>query len=146
MATNTAISPSIMMPPETRSSRASLRRSRSAAGSSGPSLSSDVIAEAIEKAAFRVEADQAGMRLDAFLAGRDKRLSRSRIKALIKAGGTRLAGLTVADPAHRLAEGDLVEFVVPPAEAAEPEPEAIPLTVVFEDDDVIVIDKPAGLV
>jgi 23S rRNA pseudouridine1911/1915/1917 synthase len=86
------------------------------------------------------------MRLDAFLAGRDKRLSRSRIKALIKAGGTRLAGLTVADPAHRLAEGDLVELVVPPAEAAEPEPEAIPLTVVFEDDDVIVIDKPAGLV
>jgi 23S rRNA pseudouridine1911/1915/1917 synthase len=109
-------------------------------------LSSDAIAEAIEKAAFRVESGEAGMRLDAFLAAREPRFSRSRIKALIQAGGTRLGGREVDDAAHRLDEGDLVELLVPPVAEPTPEPEVIPLSVVFEDDDVVVIDKPASLV
>jgi 23S rRNA pseudouridine1911/1915/1917 synthase len=104
------------------------------------------MADAIEKAAFRVEPGEAGLRLDAFLARRDSRFSRSRLKALIKAGQVRSKGRPVTDPNHRIAADDLIEVAVPPAADAEPEAETIPLTVMFEDDDLIVIDKPAGLV
>ena len=57
-----------------------------------------------------------------------------------------MADAPLKDPNYRLAAGDLVEVAVPPAERARPEAEAIPLAVVYEDVDVIVIDKPAGLV
>ena len=86
------------------------------------------------------------MRLDAFLARRESRLSRSRLKALIQAGQVHMAGAALGDPNHRVAKGDLVELAVPPPEDAAPAPEPIPLAVIYEDDDVIVIDKPAGLV
>ena len=104
------------------------------------------MAEPIETSAFRVEPDEAGERLDAFLARRDARLSRSRHKALIKDGLVRVGGRPERDPNRRLSSGDAVEVTVPPAGDAEPEAEAIPLSVVHEDADLIVIDKSAGLV
>ena len=100
----------------------------------------------IEKAAFRVEPGEAGERLDAFLARREPSLSRSRVKALLKAGEGRVAGERVVDPNRRLIEGEIVELGVPPPEDATPRGENIALDVVYEDGDLLVIDKPAGLV
>lgn len=86
------------------------------------------------------------MRLDAFLAERAADLSRSRLKALIKSGQVRSGSNAIADPNYRVSAGEILELVVPEAVEAAPSAETIPLTVVFEDDDIIVIDKPAGLV
>ncbi len=95
---------------------------------------------------MRVEPGEAGERLDLFLARRDARLSRSRLKALIKDGHVSQAGQPLTDPNRRMSAGETVELVVPPAEAAAPAAEEIPLHILFEDSDLVVIDKPAGLV
>jgi len=89
---------------------------------------------------------QAGERLDRVLAGSIADLSRSRLKALILAGEVAIGGRTIRDPGHRVNAGDAITVAVPPPEPAEPRPEDIPLKVVFEDDEIIVIDKPRGLV
>jgi 23S rRNA pseudouridine1911/1915/1917 synthase len=89
---------------------------------------------------------EAGERLDRLLAARIAGLSRSRLKTLVLEGRVALAGRTIRDPGHRVNAGDAIVVEVPPAEPAKPRPEAIPLTVVYEDEDLIVIDKPAGLV
>ena len=91
-------------------------------------------------------ADEGGLRLDRALAARMAGLSRSRLKVLILAGHVAVGGRTIRDPGHRVNAGDEVAVVVPQAEPAEPQAENIPLTIVYEDDDIIVIDKPAGLV
>jgi 23S rRNA pseudouridine1911/1915/1917 synthase len=88
----------------------------------------------------------AGARLDRFLADRVPFLSRTRLKELILAGAARLAGRALEDPGHRVKAGDRVTLRVPPPVPAKPIAEAIPLRVVHEDAEVIVIDKPAGLV
>lgn len=84
-------------------------------------------------------------RLDAFLAARLP-LSRSRIKALIGAGAVSTDGETILDPSRTVKPGTLYRVAVPPAKPAEPEGQDIALDVLYEDEDVIVIDKPAGLV
>jgi 23S rRNA pseudouridine1911/1915/1917 synthase len=89
---------------------------------------------------------QAGERLDRVLASRIAELSRSRLKALILAGQVAIGGRTIRDPGHRVNAGDAIAIDVPPPEPAEPAPEHIPLNVVFEDAEIIVIDKPRGLV
>ncbi len=73
-------------------------------------------------------------------------LSRSRLKALIEQGAVALDGKTIRDPSHRVNSGAAVVVDVPPAEPAKPAAEPIPLNVVYEDDDIIVIDKPKNLV
>ena len=88
----------------------------------------------------------AGARLDRVLAARIGDLSRSRLKALILAGEVAIGGRTIRDPGHHVNLGDAVMVVVPPPEPAAPAPESIPLKVVFEDDEIVVIDKPKGLV
>jgi 23S rRNA pseudouridine1911/1915/1917 synthase len=93
-----------------------------------------------------IGADAAGDRLDRALAAAVDGLSRSRLKTLILAGHVAVGGRTICDPGHRVNAGDVVAVVVPQAAPAEPEPENIPLNVVYEDDDIIVIDKPRGLV
>ena len=89
---------------------------------------------------------EAGERLDRLLAARIADCSRSRLKALILAGEVAIGGRTIRDPGHRVNAEDSIRVVLPAPEAAKPEGEAIPLAVVFEDADLIVIDKPAGLV
>ena len=91
------------------------------------------------------EAD-AGARLDRVLAARMREFSRSRLKGLIEAGAVAIDGRTIRDPSHRVNSGSAIVLDVPPAEPAKPAPEAMPLNVVYEDDDIIVIDKPANLV
>lgn len=93
-----------------------------------------------------VVGDEGSARLDRVLAARLPELSRSRLKALILAGQISLRDAPILDPAYHVALGDTITIRVPPPVSAEPEPENIPLDIVFEDDDIIVIDKPRGLV
>src|SRR6266702_7857955 len=86
-----------------------------------------------------------GKRLDRVLADHVE-LSRSRLKALILAGQVAVAGRTIRDPGHRVNAGARIAVAVPPPEPAAPSPEDIPLAIVHEDADLIVIDKPRGLV
>ncbi len=87
-----------------------------------------------------------GKRLDRFLAEQLPDLSRSRLKALIEAGQLAKAGRTIEEAGYRVKPGDTYTLTLPEPEPAEPEGEAIPLAIVYEDDALIVIDKPAGLV
>ncbi|MEP7031823.1 MAG: RluA family pseudouridine synthase [Pseudolabrys sp.] len=93
-----------------------------------------------------IEAEQAGLRLDRVLALRIPAQSRSRLKTLILAGQVTIAGTTIRDPAAQVNSGDIVTVTLPAAEAAQPLGEAIPLNIVYEDDALIVLDKPKGLV
>ena len=93
-----------------------------------------------------VAGDEGSTRLDRVLAARLAELSRSRLKALILAGQVTIKNAPVRDPAYHVARGDTITIDVPEAAAAEPAPEDIALDIVYEDDDIIVIDKPKGLV
>jgi 23S rRNA pseudouridine1911/1915/1917 synthase len=93
-----------------------------------------------------VAGDEGSNRLDRVLAVRVAELSRSRLKALILAGQVAVRGVAVRDPAHHVAAGDTLTIEVPETVAAEPGGENIALDIVYEDDDIIVIDKPRGLV
>jgi 23S rRNA pseudouridine1911/1915/1917 synthase len=94
----------------------------------------------------KIAAEEAGHRLDRVLAARIPTLSRSRLKALILSGQVAIEGRTIRDPAASVNSGDAVAVTLPPPERAKPEGEAIPLNIVYEDDALIVIDKPKGLV
>jgi 23S rRNA pseudouridine1911/1915/1917 synthase len=91
-------------------------------------------------------AEAAGERLDKWLAGAGLGMSRSRIKALMEEGRLTLAGKPVTDAGAKVIGGATYMLDVPAAVGATPEAEDIPLDVVFEDKDLIVIDKPAGMV
>ncbi len=93
-----------------------------------------------------VGGDEGASRLDRVLALRLPQLSRSRLKALILAGSVTIKGAPVRDPAYHVSGGDTITIDVPEAVAAEPSGEAIALDIVYEDDDLIIIDKPKGLV
>jgi 23S rRNA pseudouridine1911/1915/1917 synthase len=85
-------------------------------------------------------------RLDRVLARAFEDLSRSRLQALVRTGHVHVDGETVRDPARKVAPGAALALALPAAAPAEPMGEDMALAVVYEDDDVIVIDKPAGLV
>jgi 23S rRNA pseudouridine1911/1915/1917 synthase len=104
------------------------------------------MSEKPERHHFRVGDGQAGERLDRYLAQQLPQMSRSRVKALIKEGHARLAGQTIEEPNSRVKSGDDIEFAIPPAEPAIPKGEPIPLHILFEDDALLVLEKPAGLV
>jgi 23S rRNA pseudouridine1911/1915/1917 synthase len=101
-----------------------------------------------------VAPEEAGERLDRVLAARIPALSRSRLKALILDGQvtievtiqSAIEARTVRDPAARVNSGETVRVSLPPPEPAEPAGEEIPLDIVYEDEALIVIDKPPGLV
>jgi len=93
-----------------------------------------------------VGAEEAGERLDRVLAANVTALSRTRLKALVLAGHVAIGGRTIRDPGHRVNAGDRLTVAVPPPEEAAPRPENIPLAIVHEDDDLIIVDKPKGLV
>jgi 23S rRNA pseudouridine1911/1915/1917 synthase len=93
-----------------------------------------------------VAGDEGSTRLDRVLALRLSELSRSRLKALILAGQVMVKTAPVRDPAYHVAAGDTITIDVPEAIDPEPKGEAIALDIVHEDDDIIVIDKPRGLV
>jgi len=93
---------------------------------------------------FVVPEEHARMRLDIFLVKALPELSRSRIQQLIRGGFVRLDG--TATRAHQLVRtGNQIEITQPPPEKIETKPQAIPLAILYEDDDLIVINKPAGM-
>ena len=88
----------------------------------------------------------AGWRLDRFLAATLPEFSRARLQQLIGEGAVTLADKKVKDPNHRVKGGDTYTLTAPPPRPTRPQGQDIPLTVVYEDKDLIVINKPAGLV
>jgi 23S rRNA pseudouridine1911/1915/1917 synthase len=99
-----------------------------------------------DRASVRVAAEEAGDRLDRVLARHVAALSRSRLKLLIEAGAVAVDGETIRDPSHHVNSGSEIVVDIPPPKPAKPEPEAIPLRIIYEDDDIVVIDKPRNLV
>ncbi len=93
-----------------------------------------------------IDATDAGNRLDAVIATRIPELSRAMAQRLIDDGRVRVSGFVASKAGARLRAGDVVEVAVPAPEPLELVAEPIPLSVLYEDADVIVIDKPAGLV
>jgi 23S rRNA pseudouridine1911/1915/1917 synthase len=93
------------------------------------------------------EAGDDGERLDRLIAARAPGLTRSRVKALIEAGQVSLrGGETISEPSWRVKPGQIFAIIVPEPEAALPVPQDIPLDIVYEDADLIVVNKPAGMV
>ena len=103
--------------------------------------------DAITNHSLTVPDDAKGERLDRFLAAGLAVLSRARIQTMIKAGVVvKSDGVAVTDPAHKVRSGETFRIDIPEPAAAEPAGEIIPLTIVYEDADLIIVDKPAGLV
>ncbi len=100
--------------------------------------------------AYEVSEEEGGSRLDRFLAlqadAAGEALSRTRIRALIEEGKVALDGAKIDDAGRKVRAGQTVSIEVPEAAPAEPVGEDIPLVVPYEDEHLIVVDKPAGLV
>ena len=94
---------------------------------------------------IELRASEGGQRLDKYVAQMVPDLSRSRVQKLIEEGLITVNG-GIAKPSYRLEVDDLVVVRVPPPEPTEVRPEAIPLDIVYEDEDIIVVNKPAGMV
>jgi 23S rRNA pseudouridine1911/1915/1917 synthase len=94
----------------------------------------------------KLEPAQAGWRLDRALAVAVPALSRERLKALIRSGALTSGNATVRDPSSKVRGDELYRLEVPEPEPAHNVPQDIPLTIVFEDPHLLVVDKPAGLV
>jgi len=94
----------------------------------------------------RLDAGHAGWRLDRALAAAVPTLSRERLKALIRSGAVEAGGTPVRDPAAKVRGEEALRVAIPEAAPAHNEPQAIPLTIVFEDEHLLVVDKLAGLV
>ena len=92
-----------------------------------------------------VNKDYKGQRIDKFLADCFAGMSRSRIQRLINEGNVTCDDVIIGDNARKVREGEIYQLLVPEATDAEPEPEDIPLDVVYEDSDLIVVNKPAGM-
>jgi 23S rRNA pseudouridine1911/1915/1917 synthase len=92
-----------------------------------------------------VPSADAGARLDRWLAAHVPELSRARLQTLIEDGHVRLDG-AVSKPSRRLAGGEQIRVDIPPPAPEMLAPEAIALSVLYEDDDILVIDKPVGMV
>ena len=93
-----------------------------------------------------VSGDEGSIRLDRVLAAHLTEVSRSRLKALILGGRIAIGTAAIRDPAYHVTPGQTITIDLPEPVQAEPKGEAIALDIVYEDDDIIVIDKPAGLV
>jgi 23S rRNA pseudouridine1911/1915/1917 synthase len=87
-----------------------------------------------------------GLRLDVFLAEMIEDASRSFVKKLIKEGRVTVNGAAVRKPSYSISPAEEITADIPPGPPAEPEPEAIPLTILYEDGALIMLDKPSGMV
>ena len=96
--------------------------------------------------AFAIGEADAGARLDKWLSDNIPVLTRTRLKALIEEGALTRGGEPFRDPSWKLRKGETYVLTPPPVADPAPKPEAIPLDVVYEDADLIVVNKPAGLV
>lgn len=115
------------------------------ASEAGSSASEVLFGEGAEPEPLTLVAEDGGERLDKWLAGRLPERSRAELQRWIAAGLVTRDGRGLK-ASYRLTAGDAIEVLIPPAEDYAAEPEDIPLVVLYEDHDVLVIDKPAGMV
>ena len=99
----------------------------------------------VDSQLFSVSGEAAGQRLDSFIASHLKEVSRTRVQRAI-ADGDILVNERIAKPSYRLHDGDQIEIDFPEPPPVDLTPEAISLNIVYEDDDLIVVNKPAGMV
>jgi len=99
-----------------------------------------------ETLTFTVDEVEAGARLDAYLATHVEDVSRTRLKQLIEDGEVLISDRAVTKPAYKLRAGERIEIEPPAPPLTNLIPENIPLEIVFEDESLVVVNKPAGLV
>ncbi len=103
--------------------------------------------DAGERVLAEVEPEAAGQRLDQWLAGKlGTGVSRSRVQALIRQGAVGVGGRSVSEGKRKVVAGERVSVLIPAPEAAEPQGENIALDILYEDEELIVLNKQAGLV
>lgn len=95
---------------------------------------------------YKVEKDDQFLRLDKFLAEKSPDLSRTHIKDLIQTGFVHINDQLTQDVSLKVKEGQVIQIEIPPLVDSTPSPQDIPLDILYEDNDLIVINKPAGLV
>lgn len=95
---------------------------------------------------FIVESPAQGMRLDKFLTTHIQDLSRTRLQQLIEDGFVKVNQASLKETSIKVREGNVIEVSIPPLVEASPSPQNIPLDILYEDKDVIVINKPSGMV
>lgn len=98
-----------------------------------------------ERVRLRIRRKLPGRRLDKYLHGRFPRLSRTTIQRLIRQGAVTVNG-EAAKPSYEMSGGDVIELVIPPPEPREVVPENIPLDIVYEDDCLLALNKPSGII
>ncbi|MCR4393782.1 MAG: S4 domain-containing protein, partial [Dehalococcoidales bacterium] len=98
----------------------------------------------VDQRNYQIIADESGTRLDRYVSERDPELSRTRAQKLIEEGNITV-NCRVVKPSYKVQSGDKIEIRIPPPVPSTITPEQIPLKIVYEDSDLIVIDKPAGL-
>jgi 23S rRNA pseudouridine1911/1915/1917 synthase len=103
------------------------------------------LVEKEEKIKHTVDKSQAGQRLDVFLTQKETGLSRSQVKHVVEEGDVLVNGLA-PKVSQKLKEGDVVELTIKPAKEAIAVAQNIPLGIVYEDEAIIVVNKPAGMV
>jgi 23S rRNA pseudouridine1911/1915/1917 synthase len=94
---------------------------------------------------YIIQIEDQGLRLDKFLANKLTEISRTKIKKLIESNNLQINGLKIDDPSRLLKANDVLKLFFPNSEEATLKPKNIPLKVVYEDEYLIIIDKPAGL-
>lgn len=99
-----------------------------------------------QKVELTVAEEMSGKRLDSVLAGMMPEYSRSFIQKLFENGSITVGGNPCSEKKRKAATGDIVEITIPQPERLEVEAEDIPLDIVYEDDELLVVDKPAGMV
>jgi len=98
-----------------------------------------------ERVRLHIRRKLPGRRLDKYLHARFPRLSRTTIQRLIRQGAVTVNGQPTK-PSYEMSGGDVIELVIPPPEPREVIPEDIPLDIVYEDDDLLALNKPAGII
>ena len=93
----------------------------------------------------KIEVNEPGIRLDAFIAS-ETELSRSYIATLFKDGKISVEGVSKLKPSYKVNTGDIITVDVPPPVDTDAKPQDIPLNIVYEDDDLIIINKEQGMV
>ena len=94
---------------------------------------------------YKVSEDNRNIRLDVFLSSQVIELSRSAMQALVRRGHVKVNNYS-SKPSHKLKAGDHISLLIPPTKTYSIEPEAVNYSIVYEDDSLIVINKPAGVV
>ena len=93
-----------------------------------------------------VKENETGMRLDQFLASMDQIVSRSQAQRLLKSGNVLLNGVPVSAPSKKISSGQSIQLTVPNNETSEITPEKGELEILHEDSEIVVVNKPAGMV